>query len=66
MKTLKQRTSEKSLDGIELRGLEYLMSVQKHMQESIEKLPIPHLYIDATDTIENIHQQIVEFIQENL
>ena len=64
MKTLKQRMGEKKLDGIELRGLEYLISVQEHMEESLAKLNIPHLLIDATQSIETIHQEIVKSIQE--
>ena len=64
METLKERMGEKRLDGIELRGLEYLITVQKHMEESLAKLNIPHLLIDSTDSIENIHQKIVKSIQE--
>lgn len=66
METLKERTSaeDKELDGIELRGLEYLMSVQHHMRESLEKLDIPYLLIDATESIESIHQQIIARIKE--
>ncbi|HHO64933.1 MAG TPA: dTMP kinase, partial [Epsilonproteobacteria bacterium] len=45
METLEERTSAKSLDGIELRGLEYLLTVQDHMKESIIRLDIPHLFI---------------------
>jgi len=63
METLKERTSAKTLDGIELRGLEYLLSVQEHMKESIIKLGIPHLFIDATDSIENIHQSILTYLK---
>ena len=63
METLKERTSAKSLDGIELRGLEYLLTVQEHMRESIVKLDIPHLFIDATDSIENIHQSILTYLK---
>jgi len=64
METLKQRTSEKTLDGIELRGLKYLMSVQKHMEESLRRLDIPYVLIDATDSIENIQKVIVKRIEE--
>jgi dTMP kinase len=64
METLKERTSEKSLDGIELRGLEYLMSVQQHMQESLERLDIPYLLIDATNSVENISKDILKKISE--
>jgi dTMP kinase len=63
METLKERTSQKSLDGIELRGLEYLLEVQEHMRQSIIKLGIPHLFIDATDEIENIHQTILTYLK---
>jgi dTMP kinase len=66
MRTLKERTEdkEKKLDGIELRGLEYLISVQKHMKESLGKLDIPYLLIDATEDIETIHTKIYEKIQQ--
>ena len=63
METLEERTSAKSLDGIELRGLEYLLTVQGHMKESILRLDIPHLFIDATDSIENIHQAILTYLK---
>jgi len=63
MQTLEERTSAKNLDGIELRGLEYLLTVQGHMMESIIRLDIPHLFIDATDNIENIHQAILTYLK---
>jgi len=63
METLEERTAAKSLDGIELRGLEYLLTVQGHMMESIIRLEIPHLFIDATDSIENIHQAILTYLK---
>jgi len=63
METLQARTSQKRLDGIELRGLEYLLRVQEHMKESILRLNIPHLFINATDSIENIHQAILTYLK---
>ena len=63
METLTQRTSEKELDGIELRGLEYLITVQNKMQESLEKLDIDYLEVDATESIENIHQKILTYLE---
>ena len=66
MKTLKERTEGKRLDGIEERGLKYLISVQKHMKESLGKLKIPYLLIDATANIEAIHIKIYEKIQQEL
>ena len=64
IETLKERLCEKELDGIELRGLEYLISVQNHMKESLEKLEIPHLLIDATDSIEGIEKSIVQHLRD--
>ena len=66
METLEERTSAKSLDGIELRGLEYLLRVQEHMKETILKLDIPHLFIDATQDIETIHSQITDYLRNTL
>jgi dTMP kinase len=63
IETLKERTSQKSLDGIELRGLEYLISVQSHMKKSLEKLDIPYLLIDATESMEKITQTILNKIK---
>jgi dTMP kinase len=37
--------------------------VQEHMKESIIKLGIPHLFIDATDDIENIHKTILTYLK---
>ncbi|MEY3090395.1 MAG: hypothetical protein RL113_711 [Pseudomonadota bacterium] len=66
METLKERTSAKTLDGIELRGLEYLLQVQEHMKQTILKLDIPHLFIDATDSIETIHEHITDYLRNTL
>jgi len=66
MKTLEERTSVKCLDGIELRGLEYLLTVQEHMKQSILKLGIPHLFVDATDDIETIHTHITDYLRNTL
>ena len=63
LETLKERLGSKELDGIELRGLEYLLKVQDHMKETVLKLNIPHLFIDATDSIENIHQTILTYLK---
>ncbi len=62
-KTLQERTSAKTLDGIELRGLDYLLNVQDQMQKSIENINISYLLIDATDDIETIHNKIVEYLE---
>ena len=66
METLTKRMGEKELDGIELRGLEYLITVQNHMKKSLEKLNIPYLLVDARDSIENIEQIIYERVTRTL
>ncbi len=63
LKTLRERTLEKNLDTIEERGLDYLMRVQTHMRESLQKLGVDHLIVDATETIETIHRRISEYLQ---
>ena len=63
METLTLRTSLKELDGIELRGLEYLITVQNKMHESLQKLGIDYLEVDATNSIENIHQKILSYLE---
>ena len=63
LETLTLRTSEKELDGIELRGLNYLVTVQNKMRESLEKLDINYLEVDATDSIKNIHQKILSYLE---
>ena len=63
IETLQKRLEGKSLDGIELRGLEYLIAVQEHMKETVIALDIPHLFIDATESIENIHQTILTYLK---
>jgi len=63
IQTLQERLGSKSLDGIEERGLEYLLSVQEHMKQTILALEIPHLFIDASDSIEHIHQMILTYLK---
>ncbi|MDM5270758.1 dTMP kinase [Sulfurovum sp. zt1-1] len=63
IQTLQERLGGKDLDGIEQRGLEYLLSVQEHMRQTVLTLGIPHLFIDACDSIENIHQTILTYLK---
>lgn len=63
IQTLRERTSQKSLDGIEQRGLEYLIEVQQHMLESLKRLDIDHLIIDATEEIDMIHEKISSYLK---
>jgi len=60
--TLRERMTQKNLDGIEQRGLKYLLQVQTHMLKSVKRLKIEYLLIDATEDIESIHRQITAFL----
>jgi len=62
MDTLKYRMSQKNLDGIELRGLDYLLRVQEYMLSSIEKISLDYILIDASDSIESINREIKSLI----
>ena len=64
MQTLQQRMGEKTLDGIELRGLEYLLSVQDYMISSVQKIGLNYIIIDASDSVENIYDKIKEYIKD--
>ncbi len=68
METLKERTQneDKILDGIELRGLVYLLEVQQAMKKSLLRLDIPYLRIDARTDIETIHTKIYNRINREL
>jgi len=59
---LEFRLSQKELDGIELRGSQYLLDIQEAMVESCKLLDIELIKIDATDSIENISKNILSNI----
>lgn len=61
---LKYRLSQKENDAIELRGIEYLINIQNRMKETIIKLGINHIFIDASLKIEVIEKQIEDFLNE--
>ena len=63
--TLKERMGEKSLDGIEKRGLEYLIRVQEFMINSLKKLEIDYILIDSTTNSISQIQDMVESYIEN-
>ena len=61
---LKYRLSQKKNDAIELRGIEYLINIQNRMKETIIKLGVNHIFIDAGKKIEEIEKQIEDFLNE--
>ena len=61
---LEYRLSQKELDGIELRGVEYLLNIQDAIIKATELLKLELVIIDATNTIEEITQEIINNIKE--
>ena len=60
--TLQRRLGEKSADGIEQRGIDYLLEVQRQMRRALERLGIPALILDAREEIPVIHQKIRSYL----
>ncbi|MDH4943984.1 dTMP kinase [Sulfurimonas sp. C5] len=60
---LEFRLSQKELDGIELRGSEYLLNIQDAIIKAAELLQIELIIIDATQSIETITAQILTNIK---
>lgn len=62
--TLTKRLGEKSHDGIEKRGIDYLLEVQRSLIDTTKELGINHLIVDASDSIESIHLTITQYIKQ--
>ncbi|MEA1956243.1 MAG: dTMP kinase [Campylobacterota bacterium] len=61
-KELEYRLSQKELDGIELRGSEYLLKIQDAIIEATKLLGLELVTIDATMDIEDITKEIIKNI----
>ena len=59
---LEYRLSQKELDGIELRGSEYLLNIQDSIVEATKLLGLELVIIDATKSIEEITAEIIKSI----
>ena len=59
---LQKRLSQKPNDSIEKRGLDYLLDIQARLKETILKLNIKHIFIDASLNIDEIAKKIEDFI----
>jgi len=57
---LVNRLAQKELDGIEKRGVEYLLEIQEHIKTAAKLLGIKLIVVDATKSIEKITKTIVE------
>lgn len=60
--SLIQRMSSIKLDSIEERGIEYLLAVQSNLKETLIKLDINHIIINADENKDIITEKIKEFI----
>ncbi|MEN4045195.1 MULTISPECIES: dTMP kinase [Sulfurimonas] len=60
---LKYRLSQKKLDGIELRGSEYLLKIQESIKEASLLLGVPLIEIDATKNRDEITKEILDNIK---
>jgi len=56
------RLSQKKLDGIELRGEEYLLNIQEALATAAKLLNIELISIDAQQDIQTITQEIIDNI----
>ncbi len=63
-KNLKERMNKKSSDNIEMRGIEYMLNVQKTMEELIDLLKIDYIKIDATEPVESITEKLFSYIKD--
>lgn len=63
-KELTYRLSQKKLDGIEARGIDYLLKIQDAMIEAASLLEIDTHIIDASETVETITEIIINTIRE--
>lgn len=63
-KELEHRLSQKKLDGIELRGSEYLLAIQDSIIEATKLLGIELVMIDATQSRSKITQNILNNIKD--
>ena len=61
-KELEFRLSQKELDGIELRGSEYLLKIQDSIIEATKLLGLELITIDATKSIDEITKEILQSI----
>ena len=57
-KTLKERLSQKTHDNIEKRGIDYLLNIQENLIQTCNRLEIPYILINASNSIEEINFRI--------
>ena len=63
---LEFRLSQKKLDGIELRGSDYLLHIQENIKKASELLGLTLVEIDATKPINTITEEILNNIKRTI
>lgn len=58
------RLGNKEKDSIEQRGIEYLLKVQEMMEKTLKTLEVEYLLVDSANSIEDIYEQIKEFLYD--
>jgi len=61
---LEYRLSQKELDGIELRGSQYLLNIQESIIKASKLLNIELVIVDATKSRESITKEILDNLKE--
>ncbi len=64
--TLVKRLNQKSIDNIELRGVDYLMKVQDYMQKVLDRLDLEYIEIDSQKSKDEIYREIVNNIKRRV
>lgn len=65
-KTLRYRLGQKPNDAIEKRGIEYLLDIQKNIENITKDLKCKMKIINASDSIESIHNTISKLINDKI
>jgi dTMP kinase len=55
----------REIDRVEKRGVEYMLSVQRYMKIVIERVNLKSKKIDASNSIESVHKEILESIHRH-
>ncbi|WP_457598245.1 dTMP kinase [Hydrogenimonas sp.] len=63
--SLRERMGQKSGDAIETRGIDYMLRVQKTMEELVDLLQIEHILIDATAPVDAITETLYSYIKDS-
>lgn len=65
-KTLRYRLGQKPNDAIEQRGVQYLLDIQKNIENITKDLKCDLEIIDASNSIESIHNTISNLINQRI